>query len=286
VSRAHLLADVRDDKVEDFLGRLEQLSASPASLEEAQVAAAVRVVTSPPPVPHSLHGVRPHRVLPRRVPALSLSALSAVFAGIPTKIAFAAAAAVAATTGLAVSDNLPPAAVSALQSAAEEVGFTVEQPWADELPPEGRQRGQRAAAPGTAAGTRPTDPAAAKAAGLQKAADAPGSARAGEHKAAGLAKAAAGPANADRRGGRADAGGRRSGPPKSREHRGAALVLRGPKAQQQDPPGLGREQRLAVPLPLQVPQRGDLPVRVPRERGKPDSAKRAAPAVRNVLTTP
>jgi hypothetical protein len=285
VTRAHLLADVRDHTVEEFLERLEHLASSPASLEEAQVAAAVRAVTSPVPVPHSLHRVRPHRVLPRRVQALSLSALSAVFAGIPAKMALAAAAAVAATTGLAVSDNLPDAAVSALQAAAERVGFAVEQPWVDELPPTARQRADGAAT-GSAGGDRPADPAAAKAAGLQKAADAPGSAQAGEHKAAGLAKAAAGSSNADRRGGAADTTGNRSGPTKPRDDTGSAPVFGGPKAQQHEPQGLGRDHRIAVPLPLQVPQRGELPVPAPRERSKPDPTKPVESEILDALTAP
>ena len=269
MSRNDLLTDLRDDTVERFLERLEH-SASPASLEVAQVAAAVRVVTSPTP-PARRRRAHGQRLLPRRVPVFSLSAMGALFAGIPAKAALAAAAAVAATTGLAASDNLPDAAMSAMRSAAERVGFTVEQPLVDELPAAGHQRREHVGHIGAAAGgddqAEPPDPAAAKAAGLGKAAAAPGSAHAGEHKAAGLAKAAAGPANADEHAAAGSANadehaggaGADRGPSRTRSRHDDAAPTLGPKAQQHQPRAPGRGERVVVGLPLQVPQRADAP---------------------------
>ena len=269
--RHHGQTDVRDDTLDRFLERLEHLSANPASLEEAQVAAAVRVVTAPSPAPRRVHRVYGHRRLPRRLPALSLSAMTALFAGLPAKAAFAAAAAVAATAGLAASDNLPDAAVSALQAAAENVGFTVEEQPDEDLPASGRFRSVPADDAAAARGDRGADPVAAKAAGLEKAAAAPGSARAGEHKAAGLANAAAGAANADghaaagsgnaAQGADGADGGRRADPPKPREQDDARMM--GPKAQQHEPRSLGRGGRVAVPA-MQEPQRAEVPGRALR----------------------
>lgn len=255
MSRHDLMIDVRDDAVELFLERLENLTGDPAAFEQAQVAAAVRAVTSPAPLPRRVPPAPRHRVLPRRVPVASLSALSALLAGIPAKAALAAAAALVATTGLAVSGHLPQPAVDALRSGAEKAGVTVEEPGADQLPASqthpdagtGNHRSGVEHDPMPHAAS-PADPAARKAAGLRKAADAPGSQHARAHKAAGLAKAAAGADNASRRPG-AHGAARDHAAPTSHRHPPV-----GPASKAQGPPhAVGNGNRVPVPLPVAAP---------------------------------
>jgi hypothetical protein len=220
-----------DAAVAAFVAVLRDVPAVSPDVERRHVAAAAAAAVEQPACATARDRRFRRPLILRRSPSMSLSALAALFAGLPAKAAAATLVASATVGGVAATGNLPTQAAPGLERASEEAGFTVPvgRSAADEKADEAAARKdaaaqRRAAARKDAAAQRRAearDNAAAAAAtavqslkGAQAAerkaealdAAEEASAAAGANNDEGLARARAGAANADAAGANAPAG--------------------------------------------------------------------------------